>query len=486
MSARKWPTAVGVAGFAALFVPFAAVRYWQFWGHGSGYWQDTPGYFTVSHAPLTSLEFWAGNRALGFPLLLKLTGNHYDTVVGVQFWIAVVAWAFLAFTVGRIVRAGWPRWLGTSLVLAFACTRPVTQWDRQLLTESLALSILALAVAASLWFARRRTWPRAVAVIAVAAYWCSLRDTHSLMLAIAGVAVLATVITVQFRRNVFEVSALVVGVALVLTAGLAQSAADRGNRDLLSVSNVYAVRILPYPERLDWFADHGMPQAARLRELARDARATPGPGPVVVPAVASDAADLTLRHYHQWLADHGQRTLLEYVLIHPRYLLLEPFERPERGFNSLGGWAGYVPNHREVPLLDRILFPPWPVVVFALAAAVAAAVVRRLRTIEWWVTIGWAGAAMVHLGAAWHADAQELARHTLIPNVQFRVATIVAIALAASALSRVPVASASRDHGSRRRDDSRTDATPFPEPDTSMPVGRADSSATNATDPARG
>lgn len=473
MSARKWPTAVGVVGFAV----FVAVRYWQFSGHGWIYWPDTDGYVGTSHASLASLDFWAGRRAPGFPLLLKVAGRDFDAVVGIQFWISVLSWGFLAFTVGRLVQAGWPRWLGTGLVLAFACTRPVTQWDRQLLTESPALSVLALALATALWFARRRTWPRAVAVIAVAAYWCSLRDAHSLMLGLAGVAVVAAAVTVHYRRDVFEAAALVVGIALLLAAVLTQSAADRGNRGLLPVSNVYAARVLPYPDRLDWFVDHGMPQAARLRDLARVARVSTDSGPVIVPAVANDDPDRTLARYHRWLADRGQRLLVEYAVTHPGYLFLEPFERPERGFNDLGGWSAYAPEHREVPLLDRILFPPWPFVVLELAAAMAIAVWRRLRTIEWWVTIGWAAAAVVHLGAAWHADAQEITRHALIPDVQFRIATIVAIALAANVLSGAPVASAARGRGSRRRDDSNTDLTPFPVSDTSSPGDRADSSA---------
>jgi hypothetical protein len=485
VSARRWPTAVGVAGFAAGYVLFVAVRYWQFDGHGWAFWQDTTGYVATAKLSLTSLDLWAGARAPGFPLLVKLTGHDYDATVGIQFWCSVFAWGFLAFTVGRMVRSGWPRWLGTGLVLAFACTRPVTQWDRQLLSESLSLSFLALALAASLWFAHRRTWPRAIAVIVAAMYWCSLRDPHALVLGVAGVTVLAAVIVSQYRHRAPEVSALVVGVALLLTAGVAQSAADRGGRELLPVSNVYAARILAFPDRLDWFLDHGMPQATRLRQLSRQARAAGRPVAVIVPAIANDARDPTLTRYHEWLVDHGQRLLLEYAITHPRYLVLEPFERPERGFNSLGGWAGYAPNHREVPLLDRILFPPWPFVVLEFVAAVVVATIRRLRSIEWWVALGWAAAAVVHLGAAWHADAQELARHALIPDVQFRIATIVAIALAANALSGAPRASASPDRGSRRRDDSRIESTLFPRPDTSTPADHVDSSVTSATDPAR-
>ena len=60
--------------------------------------------------------------------------------IDAQFVASVLAWTAAAWVVGRSLRAGWPRWLGSGLVLGFALTGPVTLWDRQVLTESLSLS----------------------------------------------------------------------------------------------------------------------------------------------------------------------------------------------------------------------------------------------------------------------------------------------------------------------------------------------------------
>jgi hypothetical protein len=69
-------------------------------------------------------------------------------MVDVQFVASVLAWMAVAWVVGQSLRPGWPRWLGSGLVLGFALTGPVTLWDRQLLTESLSLTFLATTFAA--------------------------------------------------------------------------------------------------------------------------------------------------------------------------------------------------------------------------------------------------------------------------------------------------------------------------------------------------
>lgn len=449
---------------AALYVAWAGLRWWQSAGTGFGYWNDTPGYEAVAARPLGSLDFWAGTRAPGLALAIKVTGDHAE-LVDLQIVVSIVAWGVLAWTVGRMVGPGWTRWLASGLVLGFACTRPVTQWDRQVLTESFALSFLALGFAAAFWFARRPTWARGAAVVVVAAAWVATRDTHALVVGMAGAALVVVAGASRARHHRLEWRVLAVGLALLVLAGTGPWSAERGERGRLSLSNVYATRVLPFPDRLEWFAARGMPDAGRLRRLAAEARAaTAADGVVVVvPALALDHPDPRLREYFDWLVPDGQRLFARWLVTHPRYVLGEPFARPERAFNDLGGWRGYVPDHRALPLVDRVLFPPWPFVVVAFAAALALAARARLRTAVWWVALAGALTAVVHLGASWHFDAQEADRHTLLANVQFRVATLAALAFAVDAVARrarLPVsdapASAAAGHGRSRRDDVRT------------------------------
>ena len=452
MRARTGPKWLPTAAGTAAYLVFVALRLWQFHGRRVGVWPDTFGYRQAARAGWSSSALWAGRRAPGLPIVLKLAGQHLQVVIDAQFVASVLAWMAAAWVIGRSLRAGWPRWLGSGLVLGFALTGPVTLWDRQVLTESLSLTLLASTFAASFWFVQRRTWPRAVLVVASAVVWAALRDGHAVPIALAGFVVVAGIVVAAATRHAVDMRVVAIGVALVLVALLARAGADHGHRNLLPISNVYAVRVLPFPDRLDWFADHGMPQRARLEALVRSARLANEPGALIVPAVANDRRDPLLTPYYRWLQDHGESTLVRYAVTHPGYAFTEPFERPERGFNSFGGWSGYVPHHREVPLVDRLLFPPWPVVLVLFVVACVVATFRRLRTWDWWLAFGWAGLGLVALGAAWHADGQELSRHVLVPDVQIRLAVWVALALALNALAASVRRVDQQAAGSVRRD----------------------------------
>jgi hypothetical protein len=483
---RRWPTAAGVTAYAA----FVVLRVWQFHGRGVGVWPDTTGYQETARAGWLSSELWAGRRAPGLPIVLKLTGQHLHTAIDLQFVGSVLAWMAVAWVVGRSLRAGWPRWLGSGLVLGFALTGPVTLWDRQVLTESWSLTLLATTFAASFWFAQRRTWPRALVLVASALAWTAFRDGHAVTIGLAGLVVVVGVAIAGLRRRPVDRRVAAVGVALLLVAIAARAGSEQGDRNLLPISNVYAVRVLPFPDRFDWFADHGMPQRDRLEALVRSAHIADEPGALVVPAVANRGRDPLLAAYYRWLRDHGESTLLRYAVTHPGYVFTEPFERPERGFNSFGGWSGYVPHHREVPLVDRVLFPPWPVALVLFVVACSITIRRRLHSWDWWLAFGWAGLGVVALAAAWHADGQELSRHVLVPDVQIRLAVFVALALAVNSLvspsPSAPPTSPRPGAARRRRDGPSTGPEADPEPGTSPPTAPADIAAAGATGLDRG
>jgi hypothetical protein len=479
------PTAAGITAYLA----FVGLRVWQFHGHGVGIWPDSTGYAATAHAGWFSLDLWAGDRAPGLPLAIKLTGQHFDVLIDVQFVASALAWMAVAWVVGQSLRPGWPRWLCSGLVLGFALTGPITLWDRQLLTESLSLTFLAATFAASFWFTQKRTWPRAIVLLATVVAWVAMRDAHGVPIAIAGLVVVSIVVIMARPGSTVDTRVIVIGFALVLIAGVARAGADHSARNLQPISNVYAVRVLPFRDRLDWFADHGMPQRARLEAMARSARLGDAPGARIVSALAGEHSDPLLAPYFGWLRGHGETTLLRYAVTHPGYLFTEPFERPERGFNNAGGWSGYVPGHRRVPLVDRILFPPWPFVLVLFVVACAIAAWRRLRSWEWWLAFGWAALGFVALAAAWHADGQELSRHVLVPDVQIRLATFVALALAVNAIvtdARERPSTPRPAPGRRRRDAASSAPAMVAAPGIASPPDAADTVGADAADPGRG
>jgi hypothetical protein len=420
--------AVAIAGIAV----FAAYKLWQCLVGGPLVWQDTLSYQASAAHSLTSKELWAGARAPVTPLLWKLTGTLTSFVV-VQTVVSILAWSALAVVVALLARRGWPRLVTGGLVLGFATITPIVQWDRSVLSESISLSLLALLFATAILWAVRRTWRRTVALLVVALVFAATRDTHIWVIALLALALGAYACWCATGRRVrsnpraaVPVAQMAAGLAVVVVlTGWSSASAHRTQANIV---DVYSVRIFPYVDRIDWFADHGMPDAAGVRALAHGAKGIDGNAPVVgIDTSAPEFAALG-----RWLQDHGTATYVEWLVTHPGYVLGEPLRRPERTFNNAGGHLSYyaAPDRTDVSLANRLLYPPWWVVLLEAVAAVGGAVwLRRWRLPEWQITALLAAIGLAHMLIAWHGDGMETTRHAAIGNVQVRLAALVVLGM---------------------------------------------------------
>ncbi len=415
----------------------ALLRWWQLHGRAPLSWQDTGDFAATAEAPWASRALWAGSRPPGVPVLLRLAGSDLSRYVALQAALAVACWTALAASVATVVR-GRGRWVAAGAVVALAATTPVTMWERSVLSESPAQSLLALTVAAGLQVARSPGRGAVAATVAVAAAWLAVRDSHAAVALGGGAAALGVAVAAAARAHLAARRAVgtgapawarplaALGAAGLALGALAMAGAAHGERHAFPTRNVYAVRILPYPERVEWFADHGMPQAEHF--LGPDRRAPhvePGRAPVV--AVADD--DPELGPWLRWVASEGRPALLRYMATHPGYVLAEPFRSPERAFNNAGGDRDFyaAPDTVRAPLVDRVLALPSPLVLAAGALLVG-----------WGVGLGrWTPAlvtgsvcvalAAVHGLVAWHGDGMETARHLVVPVLQLRLGVLLLV-----------------------------------------------------------
>jgi hypothetical protein len=442
----------------------AGVRVWQVGGRAGLAWSDTADFLAGSAAPWLSLELWAGERPPAAPVLLKVVGGDADAYVVWQAAIAVACWAALATSVFTVVAGRRARWLAALVVLGFSVTAPVAMWERSVLSESLAISLMALVVAAGLQVARGVTGWRVAGLLVALALWLATRDSHAAVALVGGAAV-AAVATISWLRSFGRrraeswddaeerggselcddpdvpgesevadaggsiaerrwLAALGLGaVALGLVVGLASS---YGERHAFPMRNVYAVRVLPYADRVRWFADHGMPQADEF--VGPDARAPyvePGGPPVVY--VADD--DARLGQWLDWVGTDGRRAFAEFVATHPLYLVSEPLRSPERAFNNAHGDRQFYtpPDMPTVPLVDRMLALP-TIVVLVIAEIVGGwAFGRRRWSPALVVGVVTAGLAVPHGLVAWHSDGMETARHLVVPAVQLHVGVLLMV-----------------------------------------------------------
>jgi len=398
-------------------------------------WTDSTSYATVAGHPLWSTGFWAGQRPPLAPLVLKMVGSSTG-FVAFQSLLAVAAWGLLAFTVGRLVPAGWRRVAAAWTVLAFASTTPVILWNRSVLSESLSLSILAVLVAAVIWTARHLTWPRVTAVLLASWAFAETRDAQVWTVGLLGLA-LAVVVLVHGRRHrrwSRRAGALAAG--LLLVAGLTGGDAGHTGRTIQNMANVLFVRVFPFPARVSWFAAHGMPDAPTIDRLAAGVAATPGTAKVV----GLDLSDPDNARLGRWIADHGQATYLLWLVTHPDYLITEPLLRPEQAFNfANGSLTFYAVTGRVDSPLTAVFWPAWWWLLPLTAIGLVAATVTG-----WWrersapTVVLLAVVGLLSMLIAWQGDGQEVTRHTIEGFAELRLAVLVLFVIGLLRTTRRP------------------------------------------------
>jgi hypothetical protein len=423
--ATDWRTVVGPVAALAGWCGFAWYIFWQGTTRTPILWSDSTSYATVAGHPLLSTGFWAGQRPVLVPVVMKMVGQSLGFTV-VQCLVAVVAWGYLAFTVGRLVDPGWRRVAAVWIVLGFATSTPIVLWNRSVLSESLSLSTLALLMAATIWTARRITWPRVAGVVVAGLAFAETRDAQVWTVGLLGavVTVVALVTAIRHRRFPRRVAALAAG--LVMTAAVTGWVVVHTGRTRQNVANVFYVRIFPFPSRVAWFAHHGMPFAAAIdRSMAATVPPTPGAAKVFNtsdPAFAPHEATL-----ENWIVAHGQSTYLLWIISHPAYLITEPLSRPERAFNFADGQITfYAAPHRVDSPLSDVLWPAWwwllPLTVMGV---VPAAVTGRWRERSWRVLVLLGGLGIVTMLIAWHGDGEEVTRHTVEGFAELRASVLI-------------------------------------------------------------
>lgn len=429
---------MGAILFGAAAIIGLLIRWWQITGRAPSWWQDSTDYETSSTASFGSMELWAGARSPGVPLMLKIFGGKPgNAYIHLQIVLASVCWAWLAATVAVGLRGAWKRWVVVAVIVAFPLARPIAMWDHSVLSESLTTSIFAALVAAALWFVRRPSPLRVLAVVAIAAAWVATRDANVLAIAVVGVGILGYRLVGAVRRLAAHrpagrslldlTTALAVG--LLAVSALSVLSSSIGGRDAVPLAHVFSVRILPYPDRLDWFADQGMPQADLLRDRAANLDLTKQP-----PLVGLSTTDKVLDPWWDWLRSEGRPTFARWLLTHPTYLVSEPLESPERTFNNAEGDLDFYrsASMSELPMTTDLLWLNATTALLAGCAIVACYLWfgRRPRSDLLLIGALCVAASGPQALVAWHSDGMETARHLYMPGVQLRVGVLLgAIAL---------------------------------------------------------
>ena len=449
-------TAIRVATVLG-YCAYASYVLWQATAGDPLIWNDSEAYQSIAKHPVISHGFLFGRRPPLVPVLVKLTGSAQAFIV-VQSVIAVASWSFLAWTVGRTVPSGWRRLAASWTILAFASSVPVVLWNRSLLSESLSISAIALLTAALIWLVRQMTWPRVLAVAAACVVLAFGRDALEGLVGLLGMVAAIGSLGCWRRRRTAAIRLGALAAGLLGLFALAVLGTSVSQRPTANVTAVFAVRVFPFPDRVNWFAAHGMPEKSAIEGIARGTGDPSGRDAKVVAVPLSGTTFAPLRH---WIATSGPSEYLLWLVSHPLYDLTEPLVRPERSFNfARGNLLFYAASTgRSDSPLTVVLWPPFLGFVVLACASLFIGIWNRVWNDRLWLL----GLALTVFGLwtsliAWHGDGQEVTRHMIEGLVQVRIGVVLMVII-----GLLRYTSAERDARFRaefgRRDTGETDAS---------------------------
>lgn len=409
----------------AILVLHLAVRAYVFWSSPTVSYPESATLLQVGGEPVLSLAWWgAGSEPLTIPLLYRLAGLDQGAIVVLQWLLASAAWSVLAVVAARLVRTAWLQPVVAALVVTFALTREVAQWDRVVLGESIALSLVALLLAALLLYAERPRNRLLVAVLGLAALLAFTRDTNGYEVLFMA-PVFAAAALLAARRRLPHVLAALACVS-IFAAGIASAGA--GQRWEYPFYNVLSLRILPDDAATAAFVAGGMPMNATLR-----ARAGRGSGDNLAYYQNPDLAAV-----RRWVLADGGR-------VYVRYLLTDPGASIARPGATIGQWLSqrdvirtYAPRAAEplggalgwaFPGRDGLALLAGAALGVAAACGLAVGVRRR-----WLVPLLVIAVTLAVALAIYHAEADEVARAELLPAAQLRIGLWLLLAMAVDAL----------------------------------------------------
>ena len=427
-------------------------------------WNDSQVYMHMASHPLWSSALWRGQRPPAAALLIKVVGSS-SGYLAAQAVIGALAWGFLAWTVGRLVPPGWRRVAASWTILAFGTAFPVALWNRSVLSESLSMSLLALVFATLIWSARRLTWPRVAATTAACLGLAATRDAQVWTVALLAVVVAVGAVLAAGRRPRSAARAGALALCLVAVVVLTGWGTVSSHRTRQNVADVFYVRVFPFPARVAWFADHGMPQPRQIDALAKAAATVRGAAKVV----AFPATDPAFAPLERWIDSKGTGTYLLWLVTHPGYVIAEPLVRPERSYDFANGQLTYYAASTD-QLRSPLTVVMWPPLVGLGVLAGVAAIVSVLsgawRQRVWSMVVALTAIGGLSMVVAWHGDGQEVTRHTVEGLAELRLGLWIMIVLGALGPTPTPGAS------------------PRPTREPQLRTAEADTPRRRATDPA--
>ncbi len=401
------------------------------------FWKDTSTYVAVAAGPLSSSDFWAGQRPFTLPLLYKILradrpqfghSGGLQRISSFQFILDVFSWTMLAIVTASLMHTKATKFLGFGVILALAMTLDVSFWDKVLLSESLASSLLILLVSLGLLGVKFRDRLGVHGSRWQILYWIGIgvlcvlysftRDANAYFLAACALAIVAAMTLQKVRRHSSAAAWIVFSVFLLLILLVELRTADHGRRWTVPYFNILRRRIYPDEHARDFFESAGLPAdpaTSRILQLANG------------PFVQALEFNLAARPLIDWVEADGRVTYFRYLISQPVATFVQPIGRI--GSLISPSSTTYRAADYSVPiwlrLLSRLFFPLPLVVMLGWCGMVVVAtyLLVRLHGLrpEWAVPGLLLLTAFPMMYVVWYGDAIEVERHAFQISVQVRL-----------------------------------------------------------------
>ena len=316
---KNWPSIFCYSVYVITYLTLS----WAATPHVYDQFPDSPTYLTVSflgHA----------ERLWTIPVLYFFGGSSAGRVA-LQTLISVGSWVALSVQFARVLRTRFIRRISQAFVLLVSLCPPIIQWNRIILSESIAISLTVLLLAASLALARRMDLRALAAFLVVAVLWTFTRQVQAFIV----VTLVIPFVLLAWRRPQARQLALVggAGIAVIgvwgtLTALQTSSVSPAGiaatNPSEVQLAGIIQYRASTDPGELSYLHSHGLPRTSALKIPPPFSRVGQ---PVNVSQFADPFAEYRLADdpkFKQWANRSGEHVYLKYLITHPTTMVFQP------------------------------------------------------------------------------------------------------------------------------------------------------------------
>ncbi len=359
----------------------------------------------------------------------------FEGIVIFQMVFSILAWCVLAWVVFFRIKTPGINLSAAALILIFAFSPQVADWDSILSSESLTFSLLALVLAFTILLIHRiaggkftanfSTGALLAAWLVAITLWVFARDANVYLIPVTvGLLALAGFVTYKKKGalSLLGVAALYL-IGIFILQQRTMNISMRWEKPF--IANLIG-NVLSYPARVDYFIQKGMPYSPELK----------------------DAIKAGVRHddytqfpdFMQWMKNGGYSAYTQFLISNPFWATLQVYNDLDglfgsniqpyfpNGPTSRPGWLVNIGNLFH-PLSTTVI----PVIIL-LSAVILASAWRDREPGE----MAWASffiwlllVEFLLLMVGYHGDFYSKDRHVLVPILQMRLSFWMAILIAA-------------------------------------------------------